>query len=40
MDIPFSIETQIHLFKEAGFSKVDVIYHREDEEAAILVAQS
>jgi tRNA (cmo5U34)-methyltransferase len=39
VDIPCSLQTQINLLQDAGFSKVDVIYHNEDEEAAIIVAQ-
>lgn len=36
IDIPFSKETQIKLFKDAGFSKIDVI--REKERSVIFVA--
>jgi tRNA (cmo5U34)-methyltransferase len=36
IDIPFSLETQTRLLLEAGFSKVDVIWH--EDEAAIYVA--
>lgn len=39
IDIPFSLQTQINLLQDAGFSKVDVIYHDENEEAAVIVSQ-
>jgi tRNA (cmo5U34)-methyltransferase len=39
VDIPCSLQTQINLLQDAGFSKVDVIYHNEEKEVAIIVAQ-
>lgn len=38
-DIPCTIETQFCLLREAGFSKVDLIWHDEGEEPAIFVAE-
>lgn len=40
IDIPCSLQTQIDLLQDAAFSKVNVIYHNEDEETAIIVAQT
>lgn len=37
IDIPFSIETQTTILLEAGFSEVEIIWHKE--EAAIIVAK-
>lgn len=37
-DIPFTIETQLRLLREAGFSKVDLAWHEEGKEPAIFVA--
>jgi tRNA (cmo5U34)-methyltransferase len=40
IDIPCSLQTQVGLFHETGFSNVKVIYHNEDEESAIFVVQT
>lgn len=37
VDIPFTVQSQKKLFIEAGFSKVEVVYHKRD--AAVLVAE-
>jgi tRNA (cmo5U34)-methyltransferase len=39
IDIPCTVETQLRLLREAGFSKVDLIWHEEGEEPAIFVAE-
>lgn len=38
-DIPFTIETQLRLLREAGFAKVNLFWHEEGEEPAIFVAE-
>lgn len=38
IDIPFSVETQKSLLKEAGFTGIEVIFHRDD--AAIFIART
>jgi tRNA (cmo5U34)-methyltransferase len=37
-DIPGTIEAQLQLFRESGFSCVDVVWHEEGEEPAIFTA--
>lgn len=38
IDLPCTVPTQMRLFREAGFAKVDLVWHREEEESAIFVA--
>lgn len=37
IDLPCTVPTQMRLFREAGFSHVNVVRHREEDESAIFV---